>query len=98
MVEVPECVPDSATFGLHVCGDSMEPSLFDGEEIWVHQQPTLENGDIGIFLLDGDAYVKEFRVTNQGTFLVSHNPAYKPKQITEYSETRIYGKVIYPIR
>lgn len=98
MVEVPECVPDSATFGLHVCGDSMESSLFDGEEIWVHQQPTLENGDIGIFLLDGDAYVKEFRVTNQGTFLVSHNPAYKPKQITEYSETRIYGKVIYPIR
>ena len=98
MVEVPECVPDSATFGLHVCGDSMEPSLFDGEEIWVHQQPTLENGEIGIFLLDGDAYVKEFRITDKGVFLISHNSDYKPKQITEYSETRIYGKVIYPIR
>lgn len=98
MVEVPDDVPDSATFGLHVCGDSMEPSLVDGEEIWVHQQPTLENGEIGIFLLDGDAYVKEFRVTDKGTFLISHNTAYKPKKIMEYNETRIYGKVVYPIR
>jgi len=98
MVEVPEDVPDSATFGLHVCGDSMEPSLLDGEEIWVHQQPTLEDGEIGIFLLDGDAYVKELRVTDKGAFLVSHNESYKPKKITEYNETRIYGKVVYPLR
>ncbi len=98
MVVVPDDVPISATFGLHVSGDSMEPTLFDGETIWVHQQPTLENGDIGIFLVDGDAFVKEYRMTDEGVFLISHNEKYPPRAISEYSETRIYGKVVYPIR
>ena len=96
MVEVPDDVPDSATFGLHVCGDSMEPTLEDGQEIWVRMQPTLENGEIGIFFLDGNAFVKEFRRTEDGTFLVSHNTKYKPIPITEYNETKIYGRVVYP--
>ena len=96
MVEVPDGVPSSATFGLHVCGDSMEPTLQDGQDIWVQMQPTLENGEIGIFFLDGNAFVKEYRHTEQGTFLVSHNAKYKPIPITEYNESRIYGKVVYP--
>ena len=96
MVEVPDDVPDSATFGLHVCGDSMEPTLEDGQEIWVQMQPTLENGEIGIFYLDGNAFVKEYRRTADGTFLVSHNPKYNPIPISEYSELRIYGRVVYP--
>ena len=98
MVEVPDDVPDSATFALHVCGDSMEPTLLDGEMIWVHQQPVLENGDIGIFLNDGNAFVKEFQRTDKGTFLISHNEKYKPIKVTQYSESRIYGKVVYPCR
>ena len=97
MVEVPEDVPYSATFGLHVCGNSVEPTLMDGQEIWVHQQPTLENGEVWIFLLDGDAYVKEFRLNESGAFLVSHNTDYDPIKISKSSETRIYGKVVYPV-
>lgn len=98
MVEVPDEVPLSANFALHVCGDSMEPTLYDGETIWVHMQPTLENGEIGIFLLDGDAYVKEYQCSEDGCCLISHNKAYHPIKISEYSETRIYGKVVYPVR
>ena len=63
IVELSKDVPESATFGLHVCGDSMEPTLHNGELMWVHQQPGLENGEIGIFLKDGDAFVKEYRQT-----------------------------------
>lgn len=96
MVEVPDAVPVSATFGLRVCGDSMEPTLEDGQAIWVHMQPALESGEVGIFYLDGNAYVKEYRQTKKGVFLVSHNEKYKPIPIKEYSEARIYGKVIYP--
>lgn len=97
MVTVPDEVPNTATFCVHVSGNSMEPTLEDGELIWVHQQPTLENGDIGIFLVNGDAYVKEYRHDENGIFLVSHNPKYKPIQITEYTEGRIFGKVVYPV-
>jgi len=96
MVEVPDEVPDSATFGLHVCGDSMEPTLEDGQEIWVQMQPTLESGEIGIFYLDGNAYVKEYRRTGKDVFLISHNDKYPPIAIKEYNESRIYGKVVYP--
>lgn len=96
MVEVPANVPDSATFGLHVCGDSMKPTLEDGQEIWVQMQPTLENGEIGVFYLDGNAYVKEYRRTDKGVFLVSHNEKYKPIPIREYNESKIYGKVVFP--
>ena len=89
-------MPDSATFGIHVCGDSMEPTLEDGQEIWVQMQPTLESGDIGVFYLDGNAFVKEYRRTDKGVFLVSHNEKYEPIPIADYVESRIYGKVVYP--
>ena len=36
----------------------MEPLYPNGQTIWVHQQETLEDGEIGIFFLDGEAYVK----------------------------------------
>ncbi len=96
MVEVPDAVPDSATFGLHISGDSMAPTFEDGQAVWVQMQPTLENGEVGIFYLDGNAYVKEYRQTDKGVFLVSHNEKYAPIAIEEYNETRIYGKVVYP--
>ena len=51
MVEVPDEVPLSANFALHVCGDSMEPTLYDGEIIWVHMKPTLETARLGFFSL-----------------------------------------------
>ena len=97
MIDVPDDVPLSANFALHVCGDSMEPTLHDGDTIWVQQQPTLENGEIGVFFLDGNAYVKELRRTSEGVSLISHNEKYKPIKIHEYNESKIYGKVVYPI-
>lgn len=96
MVEVPDYVPETATFGLHVAGDSMEPTLEDGQQIWVHMQPTLTSGDIGVFYLDGCAFVKEYSITDDGVFLISHNAAYEPIRVTEENEARIYGKVVYP--
>ena len=96
MEYVPEDVPATATFGLIVSGDSMEPAIQNGERIWVHRQQTLESGNIGVFYLDGALLVKEYRVTDDGVFLVSRNKKYPPRPITEYSDAVIYGKVIYP--
>ena len=52
MVEVPDDVPDSATFGLHVCGDSMEPTLRDGDEILVDRTPQPPRDGIHVVRLD----------------------------------------------
>ena len=93
LLEVDETVPLSATFAVRIRGDSMLPRFMDRQIVYVKQQQTLEHGEIGIFLLDGDAYCKMLSREN-GTFLVSLNPAYRPIPIGEFSELRILGKVV----
>lgn len=87
-------IPTEADFGLHVSGDSMEPLFHDGQLIWVHQAETLENGEIGIFYLDGNAYIKKLQNDSKGTFLISLNQKYKPIPVTENSTFLTFGKVV----
>lgn len=53
-------IPEEASFGVYVSGDSMEPRYHNEELIWIEQTEQLEDGEIGIFYLDGNAYVKKF--------------------------------------
>ncbi len=93
LLEVDETVPLSATFAVRIRGDSMLPRFMDRQIVYVKQQQTLQPGEIGIFLLDGDAYCK--MLSQEGwTSLVSLNPAYRPIPIGEFSELRILGKVV----
>ncbi|MGN0553149.1 MAG: helix-turn-helix domain-containing protein [Oscillospiraceae bacterium] len=48
-----------ADFVLTVSGDSMEPKFHDGDNILVRSQPTVEVGQIGIFDVDGEGYIKK---------------------------------------
>ena len=85
--------PD-ADFGVRVSGDSMEPLYLNGQIIWVHQQETLEDGEIGIFFLDGEAYVKKYHQTPDGISLISMNKIYAPIKISSGSVFRTFGKVV----
>ena len=86
-------------FGLVIKGDSMEPSMTNGDVVIVRCQSTAENGDIAIVLVDGEtATCKKIKKTPQGLMLISLNPAYEPmfysnKEI-EQLPVRILGKVI----
>lgn len=59
-VYVPD-TPESrkADFVLTVSGDSMEPKFHDGDNILVRSQQTVEIGQIGIFDVDGEGYIKK---------------------------------------
>ena len=94
-IPVDDDVPTSADFGVRVSGDSMEPLLHSSQIIWIHKQTQLENGEIGIFFLDGEAYVKKFLINENGTFLFSLNPNYDPIPVTADSDFRIFGKVVF---
>lgn len=50
-------MPESANFGVKISGDSMEPEFEDGQIAWVLKQDMVENGEIGIFSLNGEAYI-----------------------------------------
>ena len=89
-IEIDETVPDGADFAVRVSGDSMEPRFIDGQIIFIKKKQTLEIGEIGIFELNGDAYVKRL---GHGEF-ISLNPHYKPIRIHEYDTIHVFGKVV----
>ena len=88
---VPECSEaEEADFVLSVSGDSMEPTFHDGDKIYVSKQDAIDVGEIGIFIINGDAYVKELGTGK----LISHNEKYRP--IPFKSDDSIYccGRVL----
>lgn len=94
MVVVGSEVPESASFGIRLNGDSMSPRYIDGQIVWVHKTTELLDGDIGIFYLDGNAYCKRLHREKDFVELISINPEYDPIQITEENDFRIYGRVV----
>ena len=87
-------IPEEASFGVYVSGDSMEPRYHNEELIWIEQTEQLEDGEIGIFYLDGNAYVKKFQNNENGTYLVSLNKKYDPIPVTENNSFNIFGRVL----
>ena len=93
-IEVGEEVPEEADFGLALNGDSMEPRYHDNQAVWVQQTNSLNNGDIGIFYLDGKTYCKQLKDDNDGVYLVSLNSKYEPIKVTAESSFKIFGRVL----
>ena len=94
MTEVGPEVPDGANFGVRVAGDSMEPRFHDGQTVWVSQQLSLMTGEIGIFLYDGCAYLKQLVAGDGYLALHSLNPAYPDIRISPALPLRVLGKVL----
>lgn len=94
MVEVGAEVPEGAHFGVRVAGDSMEPRFHDGQTVWVRQQRSLMTGEIGIFLYDGNAYLKKLVAREDRMALHSLNPQYPDILISPELPLRVLGKVL----
>ena len=74
--------------------DPKTPGRADGQIIWIHKQETLEEGEIGVFFLDGDAYVKKYHQSDSGIQLISLNKKDAPIQVTSGSTLKTFGKVV----
>lgn len=94
IIEVGEDVPDEADFGLTLNGDSMEPRYHDKQAVWVQKTDTLNNGEIGIFYLDGMTYCKQLKQDKDGIFLISLNSKYQPIKVTTESTFKVFGRVL----
>lgn len=79
-----------ADFAVRVSGDSMQPTFYDGDIILVESMPQINVGDIGVFIVDGDGFVKEL---GEGK-LISHNEKYPDIYLRHYDMVFCSGKVI----
>lgn len=94
MVYVKESVPENASFGIHVSGDSMEPRFHNGDLVWVEKKDYLNSGDIGVFYLDGNIYIKKLEYESCEPCLKSLNRKYRKIPIQEDSVFAVWGKVL----
>lgn len=91
-----DIVGDSAAFLLSVCGDSMiEAGINHGDYVVVKEQPTANNGDIVVALVDDGATVKRFYKESDHIRLEPENSSMEPI-IT--SDCSIAGKVVAVFR
>lgn len=94
--------PSSETFLLRVAGDSMvDEGILDGDYVVVKASATLENGQIGIVLLDDEATVKRVFFQRDRIALKPANrrAGYKTRWIKEFDKNvRILGRVVGCIR
>lgn len=80
--------PQGASYVATISGDSMEPTYHDGDSLFIQATVDIQPGQVGVFLMDGQQWIKEL---GDGV-LISHNPAYPPRPLTE--DVRCQGLVL----
>jgi len=83
-------VPQGTNFAIRVIGNSMEPQFTEGDIVFVKSEVFPEDGDVGVFTINGEAFLKEYR----GEGLVSYNPEYPLIVPQEDDTVRMVGKVL----
>lgn len=89
----------NADFCLRCKGDSMiNARIFDGDIVFIKQQPMVENGDIAAVIIGDEATLKRVCYFPQKNMIVlkPENPKYEDLIFTgqELSEIRILGKAV----
>ena len=90
-------VPDSMLgegehFILSVRGESMIGcGIMDGDYVIIHRQSEVNNGDIAVVMIDGDATLKRFYRENEHVRLQPENPAMEPI-IVKPGQVDVLGK------
>jgi SOS-response transcriptional repressor LexA len=89
-------VPTKTNFGVLISGDSMEPKIPNGSTVFLQATPVLDNGEIGIFVLDGKSYCKQLKKDEESQEVKLHslNPEYKDIEIPPFTELKVLGRVL----
>lgn len=95
-VDMPDCV--SADFALTCKGDSMiDARIYNGDIVYIREQPEVENGEIAAVLIDGEATLKRVYYQRNKIILQPENKKYEPLVYVgeEILDVRILGKATY---
>ncbi len=83
-----------ADFCLKIKGDSMiEEGIFDGDIVFIHQQPEVNNGDIAAVIIENEATLKRFYKQKDAVVLQPANKLYEPIVLRE-GDVHVAGKLV----
>lgn len=94
-LNMPETV--NGTFALRCKGDSMiNARIFDGDIVYIREQPDVENGEIAAILIDNEATLKRVYKYENRIELRPENPTFKVMNFEneELNNIRILGKAV----
>lgn len=83
-----------ADYVVPVNGDSMEPEYHDGDYIFIESTVNVNDGEVGVFELNGDTYVKQLILEDDHAYLHSFNGRYKDMLVDADSDFRVLGRVV----
>lgn len=95
-INMPEDV--GCSFALRCKGDSMiNARIFDGDIVYIREQPDVENGQIAAVLIDNEATLKKVYKYPNRIELRPENPTMKPLEYEgeDMNKVRIIGKAVY---
>ena len=97
-IEDYDSIPSSwrANFTLICVGDSMLPSVQDGDLVAIRKQPTVENGEIAAVLIDDEATLKRVYQYPGKLILQPEKPSFEPIVLVgdEINRASIEGKAV----
>lgn len=94
-VDLPEHI--KADFALRCKGDSMiNARIYDGDIVYIRQQPTVEDGQIAAVLIDDEATLKRVHLYPDHIVLEPENPLYRPivKWEEEMNSVKVLGLAV----
>lgn len=95
LVDLPDHI--RADFALKCKGDSMiNARIFDGDVVYIRQQPTVEDGQIAAVLIDDSATLKRVHFYPDHIVLSPENPQFRPLVFWEQdmAQVRILGLAV----
>lgn len=98
---LPNEVVDNKIFATKMLGNTMLPDIEDNSILIVHKQDKIENGQIGIVMVnDAQMFVKKVKYSNNFIELDSLNPSYNPIRFehNEMKRVKVIGLVKFIIR
>ncbi|MEO6540836.1 MAG: translesion error-prone DNA polymerase V autoproteolytic subunit [Ferruginibacter sp.] len=87
-----------ATYFMRVSGSSMiNAGIFDGDIAIVDRSVKPQNGKIVIAVIDGEMLIRRYEKTMNSLRLIPETPKLSPIDVSEFSDFKIWGVVIYVI-
>jgi DNA polymerase V len=86
----------TSTYMMRVKGNSMQDAnIHDGDILVIDKALNPADGLPVVCFLDGEFTVKTFRRIKDKAFLYPANPNYKPIEVTENMDMRVWGVVVW---